>query len=68
MDHGFTKSMNELDNCYTMLEELHYLIIGGALIHKNCEGNNYRGSRIRPTVGATNSRSTIGGLMNERKT
>nr|GEV40154.1 RNA-directed DNA polymerase, eukaryota [Tanacetum cinerariifolium] len=27
MDHGFTKSMSELDRCYTMLQELHYVII-----------------------------------------
>nr|GEW65391.1 RNA-directed DNA polymerase, eukaryota [Tanacetum cinerariifolium] len=27
MDHGFTKSMSELDRCYTMLQELHSMII-----------------------------------------
>ena len=51
MDHGFTKSMKELDRCYTMLEELRSVIVGGALIHKNREGSNYGGSRIRPTIG-----------------
>ncbi|GKE34033.1 hypothetical protein Tco_1453355 [Tanacetum coccineum] len=28
MDHGFTKSMSELDRCYTMLQELRSVIIG----------------------------------------
>ncbi|GKE17876.1 transposon ty3-I gag-pol polyprotein, partial [Tanacetum coccineum] len=37
MDHGSTKSMKELDRCYTMLQELRFGIIGGALIHKNRE-------------------------------
>ncbi|GJU64001.1 putative nucleotidyltransferase, ribonuclease H [Tanacetum coccineum] len=51
MDHGFTKSMNELDRCYTMLQELHSVIIGGALIYKNHEGSKNEGQRIRPTIG-----------------
>ncbi|GKD39677.1 hypothetical protein Tco_1259884 [Tanacetum coccineum] len=51
MDHGFTKSMSELDSCYTMLQELHSVIIGGALIHKNREGSNHKGQRISPTIG-----------------
>ncbi|GJS54909.1 putative nucleotidyltransferase, ribonuclease H [Tanacetum coccineum] len=51
MDHGFTKSMKELDSCYTMLQELRSVIIGGALIHKNHEGSKHKGRRIRPTIG-----------------
>ncbi|GJU17311.1 transposon ty3-I gag-pol polyprotein [Tanacetum coccineum] len=51
MDHGFTKSMLELDRCYTMLQELRSVIIGGALIHKNREGSKHEGRRIRPTIG-----------------
>nr|GFB93497.1 RNA-directed DNA polymerase [Tanacetum cinerariifolium] len=27
MDHGFTNSMTELDRCYTMLQELHSVIV-----------------------------------------
>ncbi|GJW76183.1 putative nucleotidyltransferase, ribonuclease H [Tanacetum coccineum] len=51
MDHGFTKSMSELDRCYTMLQELRSVIVGGALIHKNREGSKHVGRRIRPTIG-----------------
>ncbi|GJX84581.1 putative nucleotidyltransferase, ribonuclease H [Tanacetum coccineum] len=51
MDHGFTKSMSELDRCYTMLQELRSVIVGGALIHKNHEGSKHEGQRIRPTIG-----------------
>ncbi|GJV09246.1 transposon ty3-I gag-pol polyprotein [Tanacetum coccineum] len=51
MDHGFTKSMSELDRCYTMLQELRSMIVGGALIHKNREGSKHEGRRIRPTIG-----------------
>ncbi|GKD68798.1 hypothetical protein Tco_1322888 [Tanacetum coccineum] len=51
MDHGFTKSMSELDRCYTMLQELRSVIVGGALIHKNREGSKHEGQRIRPTIG-----------------
>nr|GEV19680.1 RNA-directed DNA polymerase [Tanacetum cinerariifolium] len=51
MDHGFTKSMSELDMCYTMLQELRSVIVGGALIHKNREGSKHEGQRIRPTIG-----------------
>ncbi|GKF45855.1 hypothetical protein Tco_0135657 [Tanacetum coccineum] len=51
MDHGFTKSMSELDRCYTMLQELHSVIVGGALIHKNHEGSKHEGRRIRPSIG-----------------
>nr|GEW78280.1 hypothetical protein [Tanacetum cinerariifolium] len=43
MDHGFTKSMSELDRCYTMLQELRFVIVGGALIHKNREGSKHEG-------------------------
>ncbi|GJY33579.1 hypothetical protein Tco_0418048 [Tanacetum coccineum] len=51
MDHGFTKSMKELDRCYTMLQELRSVIVGGALIHKNHKGSKHEGRRIRPTIG-----------------
>ncbi|GJZ67616.1 RNA-directed DNA polymerase [Tanacetum coccineum] len=51
MDHGFTKFIKELDRCYTMLQELHYVIVGGALIYKNCEGRKHKGQRIRSTIG-----------------
>ncbi|GJT25422.1 transposon ty3-I gag-pol polyprotein [Tanacetum coccineum] len=50
MDHGFTKSMSKLDWCYTMLQELRSVIVGGALIHKNREGSKHEGRRIRPTI------------------
>nr|GEW09716.1 RNA-directed DNA polymerase [Tanacetum cinerariifolium] len=50
MDHGFTKSMSELDRCYTMLQELHSIIIGGALIHKNREGSKHEGQKILPII------------------
>jgi hypothetical protein len=53
MDHGFTKSMKELDRCYPMLEELRSVIIGGTLIHKNREGSNYAGLKIRPIIGGS---------------
>ncbi|GJR71516.1 hypothetical protein Tco_0083881 [Tanacetum coccineum] len=46
MDHGFTKSLSELDRCYTMLQELLSVIVGGALIHKNREGSKHEGRRI----------------------
>nr|GEU47888.1 retrotransposon protein, putative, Ty3-gypsy subclass [Tanacetum cinerariifolium] len=51
MDHGFTKFMKELDRFYTMLQELHSVIIGGALIHKNHEGSKHEGQRIHLTIG-----------------
>ncbi|GJY68000.1 hypothetical protein Tco_0470982 [Tanacetum coccineum] len=51
MDHGFTKSMKEFNRCYTLLQGLCFVIIGGALIHKNCEGSKHEGRRIRPTIG-----------------
>ncbi|GKD60302.1 putative nucleotidyltransferase, ribonuclease H, partial [Tanacetum coccineum] len=51
MDHGFTKSMSELDRCYTMLQELRSVIVGKALIHKNHEGSKHEGRRIHPTIG-----------------
>ncbi|GJS70721.1 hypothetical protein Tco_0703562 [Tanacetum coccineum] len=51
MDHAFTKSMSELDRCYTMLQELRSVIVGGALIHKNRGGSKHEGRRIRPTIG-----------------
>nr|GEX00922.1 hypothetical protein [Tanacetum cinerariifolium] len=51
MDHGFTKSMKELNRCYTMLQKLRSMIVGGALIHKNRKGSKHEGQRIRPTIG-----------------
>nr|GEU94044.1 hypothetical protein [Tanacetum cinerariifolium] len=51
MDYGFTKSMIELDRCYTMLQELCSVIVGGALIHKNHKGSKHEGRRIRPIIG-----------------
>ncbi|GKC14036.1 hypothetical protein Tco_1010818 [Tanacetum coccineum] len=51
MDLGFTKSMLELDRCYTMLQELRSMIVGGALIHKNHEASKHEGQRIHPTIG-----------------
>nr|GEV52844.1 hypothetical protein [Tanacetum cinerariifolium] len=51
MDHGLTKSMKELDRCYSMLQELRFVIIVGALIHKNREGSKHEGQRICPTIG-----------------
>nr|GEU58816.1 transposon Ty3-I Gag-Pol polyprotein [Tanacetum cinerariifolium] len=50
MDNGFTKFMSELDRCYTMLQELCFVIIDGALIHKNHEGSKHEGLRINPTI------------------
>ena len=49
----FTKSMKELDRCYTMLEELHSVIVGRVLIYKNHEGGNYGGSKIRTVIGGS---------------
>ncbi|GJR69954.1 hypothetical protein Tco_0016019 [Tanacetum coccineum] len=43
--------MSELDRCYTMLQELRSVIVGGALIYKNHEGSKHEGQRIRPTIG-----------------
>ncbi|GKE35775.1 hypothetical protein Tco_1455097, partial [Tanacetum coccineum] len=51
MDHGFTKSMSELDRCYTMLQELCSVIVGGKLIHKNRDSSKHEGRRICPTIG-----------------
>ncbi|GJS08545.1 transposon ty3-I gag-pol polyprotein [Tanacetum coccineum] len=56
IDHGFTKSMSELDRCYTMLQELRSVIVGGALIHKNREGRKHEGRRIHPTIGGFGAR------------
>ncbi|GJV22324.1 putative nucleotidyltransferase, ribonuclease H [Tanacetum coccineum] len=68
MDHGFTKSMKELDGCYTMLQELRSVIVGGALIHKNREGSKHEGRRIRPTIDdfGGNCASTQSPFNNER--
>ncbi|GKD35805.1 hypothetical protein Tco_1251314 [Tanacetum coccineum] len=46
MDHGFTKSMKELDRCYTMLQELRSVIVGGELIHKKREGSKHEGYQV----------------------
>nr|GEY55271.1 putative nucleotidyltransferase, ribonuclease H [Tanacetum cinerariifolium] len=46
MDNGFTRFMLELDTCYTMLQELRSVIVGGALIYKNREGSKHEGIRI----------------------
>ncbi|GKC61683.1 hypothetical protein Tco_1089281 [Tanacetum coccineum] len=51
MDYGFTKSIKELDSCFTMLEELCSMIVGWALIHKNHEGRKHEGQRIRLAIG-----------------
>nr|GEU87578.1 putative Ty3-gypsy-like retroelement Pol polyprotein [Tanacetum cinerariifolium] len=54
IDHGFTKSMKELERCYTMLQELRSVIVGGALIHKNRKGSKYEGyqvCRVHLTIG-----------------
>nr|GEV63143.1 hypothetical protein [Tanacetum cinerariifolium] len=51
MDHDFTKSMSEFLRCYTMLQELRSVIVGGALIHKNYEGSKNEGQIIRPSIG-----------------
>ncbi|GJZ71857.1 hypothetical protein Tco_0635708 [Tanacetum coccineum] len=37
--------------CYTMLQELRSMIVGGALIHKNHEGSKLEGQRIHPIIG-----------------
>nr|GEU62525.1 DNA/RNA polymerases superfamily protein [Tanacetum cinerariifolium] len=50
MDHGLTKSMSELDRCYTMLQKLCYVIIGGALIYKNREGSKHKDKVCREKV------------------
>ncbi|GJV24959.1 putative nucleotidyltransferase, ribonuclease H [Tanacetum coccineum] len=34
-----------------MLKELRFVIVGGALIHKNNKGSKHEGRRIRPTIG-----------------
>ena len=51
MDNGLTKFTKEFDKIFTMLKEQRFVIAGEALIHKNHEGRNYGGSRIRPTIG-----------------
>ncbi|GJX52674.1 hypothetical protein Tco_0281043 [Tanacetum coccineum] len=51
MDHGFSKSIKELDIYYTMLQELCFVIVGGTLIHKNRKGSKHKGRRICPTIG-----------------
>ncbi|GKA28290.1 hypothetical protein Tco_0714458 [Tanacetum coccineum] len=51
MDYSFTQSMSKLDKCYTMLQELHSVIVCGELIHKNCEGSKHESRRICPTIG-----------------
>ena len=60
--------MKTLDMCYTMLEELRSVIVGGALIHKNREGINYVGSSNRPNIGGSinNNRSNWSLFSNGR--
>nr|GEZ59513.1 kanadaptin-like protein [Tanacetum cinerariifolium] len=74
MDHGFTKSIKELDGVYAMLKELRSVVVGEAFIHKNHEGNKHEGRRIHPTlrdleviVQATNPRSTIKEMKNRKR-
>nr|GEW03770.1 hypothetical protein [Tanacetum cinerariifolium] len=43
--------MKELDKCYTMLQELRFVIVSGALIQKNHEGSKHEGRRIRLIIG-----------------
>nr|GEY47644.1 zf-CCHC domain-containing protein [Tanacetum cinerariifolium] len=43
--------MSELDMCYSMLQELCSVIVGGTLIHMNHEGSKHEGQRIRSTIG-----------------
>ncbi|GKC74288.1 transposon ty3-I gag-pol polyprotein, partial [Tanacetum coccineum] len=50
MDHGCTKSMSKLDRCYTMLQELHSVIVCGALIHKNHEGSKHEEKIVKAEV------------------
>ncbi|GKD92619.1 hypothetical protein Tco_1372456, partial [Tanacetum coccineum] len=49
MDHVFTKSMSELDRCYTMLQELRSTIVGGGN-HLNREGNKRGIHRSRTNI------------------
>ncbi|GKB39617.1 hypothetical protein Tco_0884559 [Tanacetum coccineum] len=53
VDHGFIKSVKEVDMSYVMLKELRYVIVGVPSIHKNHEGSNHEGSRIHPTIGGS---------------
>ncbi|GJU00763.1 hypothetical protein Tco_1111101 [Tanacetum coccineum] len=64
--------MSELNRCYTMLQELRSMIIGGALIDKNHEVNKHKGQRIHPTIGdyarnCANPRSTMEELKNGKR-
>ncbi|GJT19150.1 hypothetical protein Tco_0877856 [Tanacetum coccineum] len=49
---GYSRSIESkaLAQCYTMLQELRFVIVGGALIHKNREGSKHKGRRIHPTI------------------
>nr|GEX91336.1 pyruvate decarboxylase 2 [Tanacetum cinerariifolium] len=51
-----------------MLQELHFVIIGEVLIHKNCEGSKHEGQIIRPTIGdfGGNGASNQSPFNNER--
>lgn len=53
MNHGLTKFTKELDKIFVMFEEQCFVIVCEASIHKNREGRNYGGSRIRPTIGTS---------------
>ncbi|GKD24570.1 hypothetical protein Tco_1230784 [Tanacetum coccineum] len=63
--------MKELNRCYTMLQELCSVIVGGALIYKNREGRKHEGRRIRPTISdfrgncASNQSSFYNGRIEE---
>ncbi|GJR00539.1 transposon ty3-I gag-pol polyprotein [Tanacetum coccineum] len=64
--------MSELNRCYTMLQELRSMIIGGALIDKNREVNKHKGQRIHPTIGdyarnCANPSSTMEELKNGKR-
>nr|GEV54090.1 transposon Ty3-I Gag-Pol polyprotein [Tanacetum cinerariifolium] len=67
MDHGFTKSIKELDRCYTMLQELRSVIVGGALIHKNREGSKHEGRPWRCEVNGKYDLKKISTFLMERK-
>ncbi|GJS31648.1 RNA-directed DNA polymerase [Tanacetum coccineum] len=47
MDHGFTKSMIELDKCYTMLQELRSMIVGVRVVDEALAIENSRASSFQ---------------------
>nr|GEX93436.1 transposon Ty3-I Gag-Pol polyprotein [Tanacetum cinerariifolium] len=51
IDHGFTKSMNELDRCYTMLQELRSVIVDFLKLRVEiCPIEGYRVCRVPVTI------------------